>query len=163
MKTKALTVAALALLTIGGAANALSCMRPDAARLYAQARDSDEVFAIVTGRLHPERPISVPQVAEDGAFPKDQNAVTRVRMTGLVLGVEDFDQAFDREIDVRVTCMSIWCGDPKTDRDIIAALRLGGEVPELEIGPCGGMAMVASEDQILRLLECHRFGNCTIQ
>lgn len=158
MKSVHLTVLALAL--TAGPASALSCLMPDAARLYATARDSDQVFAIVTGRLMPDGPIAVPEVKENGSPNREPQAVTRVRMTGKVLGQDAFDRAFDREVDVKVTCLSIWCGDPLTDRDIVAALRLGGAVPELEIGPCGGNAVEASDAAIQRLLACHRSGDC---
>ena len=138
----------------------LSCLPPDPARLYMEARDSAEVYAIVIGKLHSDRPIAVPEVGKGDAFPKDSSALTRARMSGTVLGAEAFDETFDREIDVKVTCLSIWCGKPVVDQDILAAIRLTDNGPELEIGPCGGLTVPISDADTEGLLKCHRTGRC---
>lgn len=151
---------AMVLIFLAGAANALSCLPPDALRLYRQAAESEDLYVIVRGRLAPTPEIAVPEVSPDGSGPQDQMTSTRVRMTGVALGSERFDQAFDRRIDVEVRCLSIWCGAPVTDRDILAALRLSDDVPVLEIGPCGGMAMPLEDADMDSLLECHRNARC---
>ena len=151
---------ATALAVFATPAGALSCLPPDALRLYTQAAESEELFAIVTGRLMPERPIEVPVIPQDGSPPASKEATTRVRMSGLSLGVEEFSAPFDMDIDVRVTCLSIWCGSPVTDREILAALRLTDGVPELEVGPCGGNAMPLEQADLDALLGCHRSGDC---
>ena len=148
------------LLSLATPVSALSCLPPDARQLYVQAAESDEFFAIVIGRIDPEDPIEIPAVPQNGSSPKTQEATTRVRMSGLALNAEEFATAFDRDIDVKVTCLSIWCGNPVTDRDILAALRLTDGVPELEIGPCGGNAMPLDQADLDALLRCHRSGIC---
>lgn len=154
------TIALLAAVA-GTPAAALSCLPPDAVRLYHQADESDARFAIVTGRLHPEGEIAVPQV--DANNQKDAEATTRVRMTGKVLGPQDFSQDFEIGVDVTIQCFAIWCGAAITDQDILAALRLTGDAPVLEIGPCGGMAMPLANADIGGLLTCHRAGSCAPQ
>lgn len=151
---------AAALCLLSGPAAALSCLPPDAVRLYAEAAESDELFTVVIGRLMPETPIAVPEIPQDGAMPETKEAITRVRMSGHWLNARDFSSPFDREIDVRVTCLSIWCGNPVTDREILAALRLTGDGPVLEVGPCGGNAMPLDQADIDALLRCHRSGEC---
>lgn len=150
--------AALALLATP--AGALSCLPPDALRLYTQAAESEEVFAIVIGRLSPETPIAIPAIPQDGSPPASKQATTRVRMSGLSLGAEEFSAPFDLDIDVRVACLSIWCGAPVTDREILAALRLTDGVPELDVDPCGGNAMPLEQVDLDPLLRCHRSGDC---
>ncbi|MEQ9036915.1 MAG: hypothetical protein RIE24_00990 [Silicimonas sp.] len=151
------------LLLLAGPAQALSCLPPDAVRLYTQAAESEDLFAIFIGRLDPEIPIEVPEIPNDGTLHEDQEATTRTRLTGHLLGPDDFTRPVDQEIDVRVTCLSIWCGSPITDRDILGALRLTGDVPELEIGPCGSNAMVLEQADLDALLRCHRSGDCTVE
>ena len=94
------------------AALALSCMKPDAVRLYTQARDSSDLYAIVIGQLQPDAEIAIPEPNPDGSGELELSETTRVRMSGHVLGESGFARMFDREVDVRVTCLSIWCGAP---------------------------------------------------
>lgn len=148
------------LLFLASPANALSCLPPDAVRLYSQATESDERFVIVKGRLDPAKPITIPEIPKNGTLSESEAAITRVRMTGHLLGEEDFSQAFDGDVDVSVTCLSVWCGDPVTDRDILGALRLTDDVPVLEIGPCGGNSIPLEQADLKALLACHRSGKC---
>lgn len=160
MKRLCFFVAVSALYLAAGPAFALSCMPANGASLYIEARDSSEAFAIVKGRLSSTPPITVPQVSDRNPSTESPRETTRVRMTGVVLGEEDFGAGFDRQIDVTVTCASVWCGQPQTDTELLAALRLTGATPELSIGPCGGHAVPATPDNIDALLECHRNGVC---
>lgn len=152
-------LAMIAALLAAGPVHALSCLPPDAVRLYQQADDSTERYFMVIGRLNADREIRVPMPTVNS--PERSEAVTRVRMTGHFLGQTDFDEPFDILVDVKVTCLSIWCGSPVTDRDILAAVRLTGGVPELEFGPCGGLTMPAKDADIEALLTCHRSGGCS--
>ena len=145
------------------AALSLSCMQPDAVRLYTQARDSKDLYAIVIGQLQPDAEIAIPEPNADGSGTRDLSATTRVRMSGRVLGESGFFQIFDREVDFRITCLSIWCGAPVLGEDFLAALRVTGGVPVLEIGPCGGLTMEADQDGIDRLLACHQTGECVVE
>ena len=145
------------------AAFALSCMKPDAVRLYTQARDSSDLYAIVIGQLQPDTKIAIPEPSTDGSGTRDLAATTRSRMFGRVLGENGFAQFFDREVDVQITCLSIWCGGPILGKDFLAALRVTGGVPILEIGPCGGLTMEVDTDGIDRLLTCHRTGECVTE
>lgn len=149
------------LILLSAPAHALSCLPPDAVRLYSQAAESDALFTIVIGRLHAGDDIEVPEVRHDGSMEQSSEATTRIRMTGQALNARDFATPFDREIDVRVMCFSIWCGAPVTDRDILGALRLTDNVPVLEIDPCGGNAMPLDQADLDALLRCHRSGICS--
>lgn len=152
---------AAALTLVAAPASALSCLPPDAVRLYSRADESIERFALVIGRLAAQPPIEIPVVPMDGSPTENKEATTRVRMTGQSLGARDFSVPFDLNIDVHVTCLSIWCGDPVTDREILAALRLTNGAPVLEVGPCGGNAMPLDQADLDALLACHRSGNCS--
>lgn len=145
------------------AALALSCMKPDAVRLYTQARDSSDLYAIVIGQLQPDAEIAIPEPNPGGSGELELSKTTRVRMSGHVLGESGFARMFDREVDVRVTCLSIWCGAPVLGKDVLAALRVTGGVPVLEIGPCGGLTMEADQVGIDRLITCHQTGECAVE
>ena len=151
------------LLFLAFPAHALSCLPPDAVRLYVQAAESDAPFAIFRGRIEPNQPIAVPEIPKVGAMPETKDAVTRVRLTGRLLGSEDFTRPFDDDVDVRVTCLSVWCGNPVTGRELLAALRMTDDVPVLEVGPCGGDSMLAEQTDIEALLACHRTGECDLK
>jgi hypothetical protein len=151
------------LLVLAFPAHALSCLPPDAVRLYMQAAESEAPFTIFRGRIDSARPIAVPEVPGDSATPETRDAVTRVRLTGRLLGEKDFTQPFSGEVDIRVTCLSVWCGTPVTDREILAALRMTEDIPVLEIGPCGGDSMPAEQADIEALLACHRTGECDLK
>lgn len=150
----------LATMLASSPAAALSCLPPDALRLYSSARDSADIYAIVRVRIPSGTAIAVPEVPGDGSMAKSAQATTTLRLSGLVLNENGFGTPFDRDVNVVVTCLSIWCGSPVTDRDLLAALRLTQDGPELTIGPCGGDAMLWDSADIRALLTCHRTGRC---
>ena len=120
-------IATLLALLAGAPAHALSCLPPDALRLYDNADQSEDFYAIVTGRLQPDGDITIPEV--DVSNQKNAEATTRVRMSGKVLGSTDFAQEFEREIDVTITCLSNgWFGEGLDAFRISAAVVLGENI-----------------------------------
>lgn len=151
------TVLAVAFLA-AGPASALSCLRPDAVRLYEDARDSAEVYTIVKGRILADGPILVPVPDRDGK----NGLVTGVRLRGHILGARGFLDPVEAGIGLRLTCVSVWCAAPPPEDVLLMALRQTPSGSELSIGPCGGDAVVWTADAEARLLDCHRGIRCEV-
>lgn len=152
----------IALLTASPAA-ALSCLPPDAVRLYERARDSDLSYWIVQGRLRPLETVREPEPDSLRPASDPPSADTRAQVLGRVLIGDGSFHPFARNITVRLTCLSEWCGSfPADGTEIIAAIEVTDRDPRLTIGPCGGDYVEFSEDGLERLLECHRSGNCAL-
>ncbi len=150
-------ILALAFITSASPVLALSCLRPDAVRLYEQARDSEDAFYIVRGRIDVTGPISEPDPT------KGTPGHTQARFTGELLASQDFGAEFDRDINIISTCAGPWCGNPAgMEGDLIAAIRVDDAELSLASGPCGGDMVAWSDDAAARLLACHREGLCEI-
>lgn len=140
--------------------HALSCLRPDAVRLYTEARDSTDPFAIVRGVIHADGPLTLPERDADGQFRSGAEAINQVRMIGERLGSDGFTTPFDETIALKIACVAVWCGNPQLDTPIIAALDVTDHGLMLWIGPCGVRAMPASDADVARVVACHQTGQC---
>ncbi len=147
---------AIALTAIAGPALSLSCMRPDAVRLYDQARDSEDLYVAVRGRINLTEPANAPLPDSDTP------AITQATLSGVVLTTHGFGAKFDREIEIAATCLGPWCGSAEEfEGELLAVLKVGEDnTYTLAAGPCGGGAVVWSKDGERRLLACHRDGEC---
>lgn len=136
---------------------ALSCMPPDAVQLYEAARDSDDTYVAVRGRIDLSEPAQTPE--PDTEMP----AITKAVMSGYALTSHGFGALFHRKIEIRATCLGPWCGSADGfGGEQIAMLRVDrNNIYTLMAGPCGGQALDWSKDGERRLLECHRTGNCS--
>ena len=154
---KSFLLAALTL-ALASPAFALSCMPPDAVQLYEAARDSDDTYVVVRGRIDLSEPAKAPEPETE--IP----AITQAVMSGYALTQHGFGALFHRKIEIRATCLGPWCGSADGfKREQIAMLRVdGNDVYTLMAGPCGGRSMEWTKDGERRLLECHRTGNCVV-
>jgi hypothetical protein len=146
----------LALLTAATPALSLSCMRPDAVRMFEYARDSDDVFYVIKGRLTPTSPYAIPKPEND----KDTEATTLVQISGLGLSRTDFSVPVEIGATVRLSCLSVWCAGPPPEGELLMIVKKTGEDLTLELGPCGGTAIPWSVDAENRLLKCHQTKSC---
>jgi len=139
--------------SLASSALALSCVPPDAARLYDMAQKDKAPFYIVRGDIQLLEPPAKIAPGEIGR--------TKARMTGKALSKSGFNANFDRELTIETSCLASWCGSAEgLTGPHIAALQLIGDALTLSIGPCGGDQVrwdQAGED---RLLLCHRAGGC---
>lgn len=148
------------LLLLATPVSALSCLQPDPVTQYTYARDSEDVYGMVIGRIEPYGKINEPKQDLNGNK-TDTTATTRVRLTGRSLTAEGFTGTYDADITLNLACLSVWCpGAPATDTEIFATLRHDGEARVLDQGPCHGNALPWSADAEARVLNCHRFGKC---
>ena len=157
---KIVTTSLIALLAASPVA-ALSCLPPDAVQLYERARDSDVSYWIVQGRLRPLEPVNAPEPNVLSPASNPPFADTRTQVLGRVLIGDGSFHPFARNITVRLTCISEWCGGfPEDGTEIIAAIEVTDREPRLTISACGGDYVDFSQDGLDRLLACHLSGNC---
>ncbi|MGI9391251.1 MAG: hypothetical protein ACR2O1_14435, partial [Boseongicola sp.] len=145
----------VALLSATSPALALSCARPNAVHLYQMARDAEEQYYIVRGRIDLTGPVSEPSPGNDTP------ARTKARISGTALNNHSFGTSFDQEITIEAHCLASWCGSAEgLTGEVFAALQIKNDELTLRVGPCGGD--IAQWDRIgeQQILECHRSGLC---
>lgn len=139
-----------------GPASALSCLRPDAVRLFEYARDAEADFYIVKGRITLLEAANLPEKGSKTP------AMTRARVDGTALTTRDFEAPFSRDVTIETSCASIWCGTlDGLDGPLLMALETDGKALTLRVGPCGGDVVRWDEPGERRLLKCHRDGVCS--
>ncbi len=145
---------AVALIALAaGQAHALSCLRPDVVSLYEQARDSEDVYSIVKGRLSYPTPPKLPKPD----LPTESPAI----LSGFALGADGLTVPFEREVTVSLTCLGPWCAEaPTAGVEGYIALRhhQGGYI--LDQSACHANAVLAEPGDDQRLLACHRDDRC---
>ena len=152
-------IIALILTGLAQPAIALSCLQPDALRLYIEARDSTDLYSLVIGRITADGPIALPEAAPAGSTAKP--AETTVTLTGRALTPEGFKSGFSREVTLSLTCLSVWCAAPPPEGDeIFAALRHDGDARLLSLSPCPANALPWNGDDEARILNCHLLKRC---
>ena len=135
-------------------AHALSCIRPDAVRLFETARESPDPYVVILGRLRPAGPITLPEPRK-----KEVTRMT-VRIDGKGLSRRGFDVPVSRDVVLEMRCLAEWCpGFPGKD-EAIMALKVEGKTRVLTVDACGGNLVPWSEDQEKRLLDCATGGRC---
>lgn len=140
--------------------HALSCIQPDVVRQYEHARDSEDTYSMVIGRIEPYGPIAVPE--QDLTGQSDRRLDTRVRLVGRSLTDRGFSTEFQRDVTLRVGCISVWCaGAPDTENEVFVTLRHEGDARLLDLGPCPSNALKWTADDEARVLNCHRFQKCS--
>ena len=95
---------AILCLTIASPALALSCVRPDAVQLYELARDSDDTYVAVRGRIDLNEPAQ--SLVPETEIP----SITQAVMSGYSLTSHGFGAIFHSVIEIRATCLGPWCG-----------------------------------------------------
>lgn len=148
---------ALACATFASPALSLSCMRPDAVRMFENARDSADVYYVIKGRVTPVGEYAVP-IAENG---KDGTTETPVQISGIGLNARGFSVPVDTSATVTLKCLSVWCASPPpADKDLLMIVKTEDDDLSLEVGPCGGTAIAWSAEAEERLLRCHLSDDC---
>ncbi len=150
-------VVAAAFVAAGSPVLALSCARPDAVRLYEMARDAEEVYFFVKGRVDLTEPVQEPDPNSDAP------ALTRAHISGTALNSFGFGTSFEQDFTIQANCLSVWCGSAADlAGELFAALQIINEELTLRVGPCGGDVVQWDRDAERRLLECHRTGLCAV-
>lgn len=160
MTHRLLTIVTLSI-SLASPAWSLSCLPPDTVRLYETARDANEGFWIVRGRIFAETPIAMPEAGSSGGYGESASASTPVRFTGLGLTSDGTYKGFAQDITLTISCFANWCGSAPYDEEVFAAIEVKDSGPELVIDPCSSRMVPYSEEAEERLVDCVRDGNCS--
>lgn len=149
------TLAFAALISATSPALSLSCAQPNAVHLYQMARDAEEPYYIVRGRVDLTGPVVEPSPNSETP------ARTKAWIRGTALNSHGFGTNFDQEITIEAHCLASWCGSPKDlAGELFTALQIKGDHLTLRIGPCGGDVATWNRIGERQLLDCHRNGVC---
>lgn len=152
---------ALAVITCATPAVSLSCMRPDAVRMFEYARESQDIYYVIKGRITAVGAYDVPKVDFDAPQSgKDLFADTPVQISGTGLSASGFSVPVEIDATVRLKCLSVWCAGPPSEDELLMSVKKTDDALILEVGPCGGTAIPWSKDAEDRLLACHMSGTC---
>lgn len=150
-----LLVCALALLPVQAAA--LSCLRPDVQRSYAEVDAAPESYVVVSGRLTFD-PAALPRSHQKDTQPRTE---VTAHLTGKSFGKDGFALPFERDIQMDVLCFGPWCGGVDTGAEVLAFIKRGAEGYTLEVSPCGGRVFANPMPKMLRQVEqCFAQGRC---
>ena len=138
----------------------LSCLRPDIVRTFEQARDAEEGFWIVRGRVLSDQPIATPALGADGVYKDGAKADTPVRVVGQGLRPDGQFGDFVQDVTLSITCLAHWCGSVTLEEELFMAIEVKENGPELVADPCSNRIVRFSEEGEARLLRCVREGVC---
>ncbi len=127
----------IALAIFTGPALALSCLPPDLARSYQQAKEAKEVYIIVEGRLSFDES-KLPVVDYNNQLDTPHNTYIPAHLTGHSLTISGFDSGFDQPITLNAKCFGPWCAKPASDLPYLAFLEQTDAGYMLVLDPCGG-------------------------
>ncbi len=146
----------LAATLIAGQAMALTCLPPDAARLFTWANEAEESYMAVRGTFTPE-PRRPPKVVKgDQGYTEWQG-----RLVGRSLGPRGFSLPYDTEITLRGECIGPWCVAEPPEGVMLALVELTEAGPVLTTDSCSRSILRApTRDDIRTILRCQKGGAC---
>tara|TARA_R100001369_G_scaffold17418_3_gene32714 strand:- start:4336 stop:4800 length:465 start_codon:yes stop_codon:yes gene_type:complete len=149
------TLLTIAALLTASQAQALSCMRPDAATSFDQASASEFPYRVLTGTL----------TAPPASGTTESKPVSLLgTLTGQGLTADGFTAPFDGNVVLQVTCAGPWCGSAPASGPFLAFARIDGETPVIELDACGSWLFPAPDQATLdRLTTCMQNGACSAQ
>ena len=107
-----LTAATVALMA--GEASALSCLRPEVTRAFADADASEERYVVVLGTL----------TFDQSALPTDtmtgEETQVPARFEGMSLTEDGFTVPTARDVTLLASCAGPWCGTATAGQEILA-------------------------------------------
>ncbi|WP_394155442.1 hypothetical protein [Loktanella salsilacus] len=145
----------LATLLTATQAQALSCMRPDAAASFDQASASEFPYLVLTGIL-----TAPPASTTSGTTPMSLLGT----ITGHGLTAEGFSAPYDGDVVLQVTCAGPWCGSVPASGPVLAFARVDGATPVIELDACSSWLFTAPDQATLdRMTTCMQGGACSAQ
>ena len=143
---------------LAGQAMALSCLRPDVARTYAEAAEAEAAYVVVHGELDFD-PGDMPPAEVTEPAPESRELRATLHGKGLTEG--GFDTPFTRPITLEAQCLGPWCAQAEPGVEVLAFVETTGDGYRLTITPCGGMAFQEpSEADIDRVVACYQGKAC---
>ncbi|MGR3585542.1 MAG: hypothetical protein ACU0B8_14860, partial [Pseudooceanicola nanhaiensis] len=143
---------------LAGQAMALSCLRPDVARTYAEAAEAEAAYVVVHGELDFDAGDMPPAEVTE---PAPESRELRATLHGKGLTEGGFDTPFTRPITLEAQCLGPWCAQAEPGVEVLAFVETTGDGYRLTITPCGGMAFQEpSEADIDRVVACYQGKAC---
>lgn len=128
-------VLAAGLAALGGQANALSCMAPDAALAFQHYAAAEATYVVLLGRFDFVAPPYVEP--QDINVPSTQSVVAQFEGQGL--GETGFGLTAPRAVTLQTSCLGPWCGGfPSSDAEVLVFVEQTDAGYVLTLGPCGG-------------------------
>ncbi|MDD9741403.1 hypothetical protein PVW47_16590 [Marinovum sp. SP66] len=151
----------LPLLVWAAGAQALTCLPHDVAAVYQDARDSEDRYMVVLGRMGFDATrLPETDMTDQANTPPD----TRIpaRLTGDALSRAGFIHPYDADIVLNVQCFGPWCAGAQSGDPVLAFVNLDAASPEVTITPCGGFAFARPTPEMTeQVIACHTGGDCT--
>jgi len=118
-------------------AAALSCVPWHMENAFAEARDSEDAYIIVHGKLT-FRESALPKVDLERQDQTSPTTRIRARIKGNGLSATGFDVPFNDRVTFIVGCIGPWCAGARSGEDSLAFLKRVNGGYELSINACGG-------------------------
>ncbi|WP_438959347.1 hypothetical protein [Nereida sp.] len=147
------------MLCTAGQAQALSCLRADAASTYLKAANSDAQYMVVLGRfLFDERALKT--AAEDMQQSRHARQ-TPARFSGHYLTKAGFVFPWSSTIGLQADCAASWCGSLQSGAQTLAFVQTNGVDHTLHLSPCGDTTFVnPNAGDIGTVVACHKGRQC---
>lgn len=142
-------------------ASALSCLRPDAVRLYTEARDAEARFRVIHGQLEALEPLRELSGGLGRKGPAELEL--RAQVSGQQLGARGFKAPVEAlPVTVRLVCFASWCGSFPEGETLLMALEEEAEGRLVLVAdPCFSRVIADPEPAALRAVtRCHQSGDC---
>ena len=147
------------MLCTAGQAQALSCLRADAAATYLKAANSDTQYMVVLGRFLFDG--SALKTAAEDMKQSRQARQTPARFSGHYLTKAGFVAPWSSTIGLQVDCAASWCGSLQSGAQTLAFVQTNGAEHTLHLSPCGDTTFVNPKaDDIGSVVACHKGRQC---
>ncbi len=151
-------ILAAALVAVAGQAQALSCLRADAARTFGWASDAQEHYVIMLGAFTFSPP------AEDEADINNRQSVRLpATFSGDYLGADGFVAAPTLDLTLGFECFGPWCGSIENNGDTLAFVEQAADGYVLNVGPCFSTVFAPNDANVQSVLSCMRGTGCEEQ
>lgn len=134
-------------------AAALSCIQPDAARMFQDVAAAEESYVVLLGQFDFTPP---PKQAVSNDAQSQQVVAT---FEGQGLGAGGFVATTPKTVVLQTSCAGAWCGwFPTPGADVVAFVELTQDGYLLSLGACGGSVFEAETAPIVEA--CMRGETC---
>ena len=151
----------LPLLVWAAGVQALTCLPHDVAAVYQDARDSEDRYMVVLGRMSFDATrLPETDMTDQTNTPPD----TRIpaRLTGDALSRAGFIHPYDADIVLNVQCFGPWCAGGQERRSGAGLRQSRRRLPGGDDHPCGGFAFARPTPEMTeQVIACHTGGDCT--
>jgi hypothetical protein len=156
-----LLLAALAATAMAPPAAALSCMRPDPARAFAEAESSERTFAVIHGRFSFDARGMPDGLLTERTPDMPQPDPVISEFMGHVLGPEGFTESWRGPVILQPVCGGPWCGQLASPVEALAFVLVSDDGPTLVLDPCGTRVFTdPSRETLALMVSCMQGGAC---